>query len=273
LAQCEKELGLDITEEQLEEMRHHINNIDFAMAAEMEAKFHHDVMAHIHTFGALCPLAKPIIHLGATSCYVGDNTDLILMKESLILVRKQLVKLLNLLRKFAMTYHSTPCLGFTHFQAAQLTTIGKRSSLWMQDFLLDYEEVNRLIEILPFRGVQGTTGTQASFLELFDNNHEKVKQLNKLVCSKMGFSKLFSVTGQTYTRKFDYMIVSVLSGIGQSAYKMCGDIRLLASLKEIEEPFSKNQIGSSAMAYKRNPMKCERVCSIARYLISLPEVS
>eukprot|EP01041_Mallomonas_annulata_P004199 gene4199-8351_t len=271
LAESEKELGLSITDEQVEEMRGHIMDIDFELAEKMEAEFRHDVMAHVHTFGIACPSAKPIIHLGATSCYVGDNTDLIQMKESLMLVRKKLVKLLKIMKVFAEKYKDLPTLGFTHYQPAQLTTVGKRCTLWMQDLALDFAEVDRLINELPFRGVKGTTGTQATFLELFDGDHEKVKELNRKVCAKMGFSKWISVSGQTYTRKIDYMVVSVLSGLAQSAYKMCGDIRLLANLKEVEEPFEKKQIGSSAMAYKRNPMRCERVCSLSRYLMSLPQ--
>jgi adenylosuccinate lyase len=272
LAECEKELGIDITDEQINQMKSHLDDIDFTMAANMEEKFRHDVMAHIHTFGEVCPLARPIIHLGATSCFVGDNTDILLMRESLVLLRAQIANLLCVMKGFAHKYHDMPCLGFTHYQPAQLTTVGKRCVLWMHDFMLDYEEIDRLITTLPCRGVQGTTGTQASFLELFEGNHDKVKQLNELVCKKIGFDKSVAVSGQTYTRKLDYMVVSALSGLAQSAYKMCGDIRLLANLKQVEEPFGKNQIGSSAMAYKRNPMKCERVCSLARYLISLPEV-
>mmetsp|Transcript_22865 Transcript_22865/g.23095 ORF Transcript_22865/g.23095 Transcript_22865/m.23095 type:complete len:479 (-) Transcript_22865:209-1645(-) len=270
LAESEKELGLAITDEQLNEMRQHLTDIDFEAAEKKEAEVRHDVMAHVHVFGQACPAAMPIIHLGATSCYVGDNTDLIQMKESLTLVRKKIVKLLATMKIFAETYKDMPTLGFTHFQPAQLTTVGKRCTLWMQDFVFDLEEIDRLITELPFRGVKGTTGTQATFLELFDGDHEKVKELNKKVCAKMGFSKWVSVSGQTYTRKIDFMVVSALSGVAQSAYKMCGDIRLLANMKEIEEPFEKKQIGSSAMAYKRNPMRSERVCSLARYLMSLP---
>jgi adenylosuccinate lyase len=270
LAESEAELGLDITSAQLNEMRAHIYDIDYELAEAKEAEFRHDVMAHVHTFGTCCPLAKPIIHLGATSCYVGDNTDIIQMKESLELVRSKLVKLLEIMKIFALKYKNMACLGFTHFQAAQLVTVGKRCTLWMQDILMDYEEVDRLINTMPMRGVKGTTGTQATFLELFNGDHEKVKSLNKIVCNKMGFDKWVPVSGQTYSRKIDYNVLSVLSGIGQSAHKMCCDIRLLASMKEIEEPFGKSQIGSSAMAYKRNPMRSERVCSLARHLISLP---
>lgn len=273
LATAEQELGLDITDEQLEEMRNNLYNIDFDLAERKEAEFRHDVMGHVHTFGAVAPTAMPVIHLGATSCYVGDNTDIIQIRDSLQLVKRKLIQVLCTLKGFAMKYRDVPTLGFTHYQPAQLTTVGKRSTLWMQDLLLDLERVDREIETLPMRGVKGTTGTQASFLELFDGDHEKVKALNTRVCELMGFTKAIPVSGQTYTRKIDYFILSVLSGIAQSAYKMCGDIRLLANLKEIEEPFSKTQIGSSAMAYKRNPMRSERVCSIARYVMGLPSMA
>mmetsp|Transcript_17062 Transcript_17062/g.34227 ORF Transcript_17062/g.34227 Transcript_17062/m.34227 type:complete len:462 (+) Transcript_17062:59-1444(+) len=270
LATAEQELGLQITDEQLDQMRSHLYDVDFAKAEEYESKFRHDVMGHVHAFGEVAPLAMPIIHLGATSCYVGDNTDIIQLKEGLKLVRRKLVQVLAVLRDFAQKYRDLPTLGFTHYQPAQLTTVGKRCTLWMQDLLLDYERVSYELENLPMRGVKGTTGTQATFLELFDGDHEKVKLLNQKVCSMMGFDKCIPVSGQTYTRKIDFHILSVLSGIAQSAYKMCGDIRLLANLKEVEEPFAKNQIGSSAMAYKRNPMRSERVCSLARYIMSLP---
>jgi adenylosuccinate lyase len=235
LAETERELGLDISEEQLEEMRAHLDLTDaeFVLAEKKEAEVRHDVMAHVHTFGTCCPKAMPIIHLGATSCYVGDNTDLIQMKESMQLVKNKVVKLLSVMKDFAVKYKEMPALGFTHFQAAQLTTVGKRCALWMQDFVLDYHELERLIDDLPMRGVKGTTGTQATFLELFNGDHEKVKTLNKMVCEKMGFSKWIGVSGQTYTRKIDFMVLSALSGLAQSAYKMCGDIRLLASMKEI----------------------------------------
>jgi adenylosuccinate lyase len=270
LATAEQELGLEITDEQLEEMRSKLFDIDFDFADKKEAEFRHDVMGHVHAFGEVAPAAMPIIHLGATSCYVGDNTDLIQIRESLKLIQRKLVQLLATLKEFAVKYRDLPTLGFTHYQPAQLTTVGKRCTLWMQDLVLDLERVNREIEELPMRGVKGTTGTQASFLELFDGDHEKVKALNKRVCELMGFSRSIAVSGQTYTRKIDYNVLSVLSGIAQSAYKMCGDIRLLANLKEVEEPFSKTQIGSSAMAYKRNPMRSERVCSLARYIMGLP---
>ena len=235
LAEGERELGLNITEEQIEEMKQHIHDIDFDLAEKKEAEFRHDVMAHVHTFGVSCPKAMPIIHLGATSCYVGDNTDIIQMRKSFVLLRNKTVKLFAIMKDFAEKYKATPTLGFTHFQPAQLTTIGKRCSLWLQDLVFDFNEIQRQIETLPMRGVKGTTGTQATFLELFDGDHEKVKRLNVLVCNKMGFEKWIPVAGQTYTRKIDYAVLSALSGIGQSAYKMCSDIRLLASMKEIGE--------------------------------------
>lgn len=271
LATAEQELGLEISDEQLAQMRSKLFDVDFEFAAQKEAEFRHDVMGHVHAFGEVAPAAMPIIHLGATSCYVGDNTDLIQIRDALVLIQRKLVQVLATLKVFAVKYKDLPTLGFTHYQPAQLTTVGKRCTLWMQDLALDLERVNREIEELPMRGVKGTTGTQASFLELFDGDHEKVKLLNKRVCDLMGFSRSISVSGQTYTRKIDYNVLSVLSGIAQSAYKMCGDIRLLANLKEVEEPFSKTQIGSSAMAYKRNPMRSERVCSLARYIMGLPD--
>lgn len=270
LATSEQELGIDISDEQLQQMKDNLYTVDFDKAAEFESKFRHDVMGHVHAFGDVAPAAMPIIHLGATSCYVGDNTDIIQIKEALKLVRQKLVQTLAILKRFAHKYKDVPTLGFTHYQPAQLTTVGKRCTLWMQDLLLDYERVTYELENLPMRGVKGTTGTQATFLELFDGDHDKVKALNEKVCSKMGFEKCIAVSGQTYTRKIDYHVLSLLSGIAQSAYKMCGDIRLLANLKEVEEPFAKNQIGSSAMAYKRNPMRSERCCSLSRYIMSLP---
>ncbi|ADR17977.1 adenylosuccinate lyase [Calditerrivibrio nitroreducens] len=268
LAETEKELGLNITDEQIEEMRNNINNIDFEYAKEMEKKFRHDVMAHVHTFGKVCPKAMPIIHLGATSAYVGDNTDLILMKEGLTLIKKQMVNLVHNLKEFALKYKDLPTLGFTHFQPAQLTTVGKRACLWLQDFLLDFEDLEYVSSNLKFRGVKGTTGTQASFLALFNGDHEKVRMLDRLVSKKMGFDKVLTITGQTYTRKQDTQVLKVLAGIAESAHKMATDIRLLQNLKEVEEPFEKHQIGSSAMAYKRNPMRSERVCSLARLVIT-----
>jgi adenylosuccinate lyase len=270
LATAEQELGVEITPQQLEEMRSKIYDIDFEYAEKKEREFRHDVMGHVHAFGKEAPTAMPIIHLGATSCFVGDNADIIQIREALQLIQRKLVQTLATLKKFAETYKDLPTLGFTHYQPAQLTTVGKRCTLWMQDLLLDLQKINREIEDLPMRGVKGTTGTQASFLELFDGDHAKVKALNKRVCELMGFSKWIPVSGQTYTRKVDYSVLSVLSGIAQSAYKMCGDIRLLSNLKELEEPFEKSQIGSSAMAYKRNPMRSERVCSLARYVMTLP---
>jgi len=270
LATSEQELGLDITDEQLQQMKDNLYNIDFDKANEFEAKFRHDVMGHVHAYGEAAPKAMPIIHLGATSCYVGDNTDLVQLKEALKLVQQKLVQTLSVLADFAANYRDLPTLGFTHYQPAQLTTVGKRCTLWMQDLLMDYERVTHELERLPMRGVKGTTGTQATFLELFNGDHAKVKQLNEKVCAKMGFQRCIAVSGQTYTRKIDYHILSLLSGIAQSAYKMCSDIRLLANLKEVEEPFAKNQIGSSAMAYKRNPMRSERCCSLSRYVMGLP---
>jgi adenylosuccinate lyase len=270
LATAEQELGIDISDKQLEEMRNNLYNIDFDIAEAKEREFRHDVMGHVHAFGASAPAAMPVIHLGATSCYVGDNTDLIQIRDALKLIKRKLVKVLAVLKEFAVKYRDLPTLGFTHYQPAQLTTVGKRCTLWMQDLLIDLERVDEEIEKLPMRGVKGTTGTQASFLELFDGDHEKVKALNKRVCELMGFPKAIPVSGQTYTRKIEFYILSVLSGVAQSAYKMCGDIRLLANLKEVEEPFAKTQIGSSAMAYKRNPMRSERVCSLARYVMGLP---
>merc|ERR1719223_1040767 len=270
LATAEQELGIDITDEQLAEMRSHLFDIDFELAEKKEAEFRHDVMGHVHAFGDAAPKAMPIIHLGATSCYVGDNTDIVQIRDALLLVKRKLVQTLDVLKAFAEKYKDLPTLGFTHFQPAQLTTVGKRATLWMQDLLLDLERVQFEIDNLPMRGVKGTTGTRATFLELFEGDHEKVKILNKRVCELMGFEKSIPVSGQTYTRKIDFTVLSVLSGIAQSANKMCGDIRLLANLKEAEEPFSKTQIGSSAMAYKRNPMRSERCCSLARYVMGLP---
>ena len=267
LARAEMELGLPVTQEQVDELEAHIYDIDYEKAAQWEKKLRHDVMAHVHTYGELCPKAMPIIHLGATSCYVGDNTDVILMREGLILVRNKLVQVLDALAKFAREYKALPTLGFTHFQAAQLVTVGKRASLWMNDLLLDLEEVEHRISTLKLLGSKGTTGTQASFLELFNGDHEKVKELERKIAAEMGFDGVVPVSGQTYSRKMDYSVLSVLSGIAQSASKFATDMRLLCHLKEVEEPFEKNQIGSSAMPYKRNPMRCERICSLARYVI------
>ena len=270
LAECEKELGLNITDEQLNEMRQHLDDIDFQAVEAVEKDLRHDVMSHIHVFGKQCPAAMPIIHLGATSCYVTDYTELIQMRDGLKLLRGKLLKVIRLLTDFAMKNRNLPTLGFTHYQPAQLTTVGKRFSLYLQDFMLDFERLEFELDRLPFRSVKGTTGTQASFMALFEGDQEKIKLLEKNVAAKMGFDRVIPVSGQTYTRKVDYFVLTVLSGIAQSAYKMAGDIRLLANLREMEEPFGKKQIGSSAMAYKRNPMRSERVCALSRYLINLP---
>eukprot|EP00164_Ancoracysta_twista_P001231 GFYU01001615.1.p1 GENE.GFYU01001615.1~~GFYU01001615.1.p1 ORF type:complete len:481 (+),score=181.39 GFYU01001615.1:141-1583(+) len=271
LASAEKELGLPITDEQLNEMKAHFDDIDFALAEAKEKELRHDVMSHIHAFGVACPTAKPIIHLGATSCYVGDNTDLICLKEGLELLRSKLVNVLKLMSDFSDKHKDLPTLGFTHLQPAQLTTVGKRCTLWMQDLLMDLDNVQTRLDKLQyeFRGVKGTTGTQASFLELFEGDHAKVRKLNERVTQLSGFTKAIPVSGQTYSRKVDFLVASVLSGIAQSTHKMATDIRLLMHMKEIEEPFEKSQVGSSAMAYKRNPMRSERICSIARYVMSL----
>lgn len=268
LAEAEKELGLNITDEQVNELRNNIDNIDFQLAKERERETRHDVMAHVHTYGVVCPNAKGIIHLGATSCYVGDNAEVIAMKEALILVRKKLIQVIENLSSFALKYKAVPTLGFTHFQPAQLTTVGKRATLWIQDLIIDLENLNFVIDNIKLLGVKGTTGTQASFLNLFEGDHEKVKALDKMVCEKIGFKdRVFQVTGQTYPRKQDMLILNALSTVAQSAYKFGNDIRLLQNLKEVEEPFEKNQIGSSAMAYKRNPMRTERICALSRFVI------
>lgn len=267
LAEAEQELGLPITDTQIEELRAKIYDIDYDMAAKEEKILRHDVMAHVHTYGAQCPGAKGIIHLGATSAYVGDNTDIITYTEGLVHVKGILVNLIAKLTDFAMEYKDLPTLGFTHFQPAQLTTVGKRATLWIQDLLLDYEDLCHLISNVRLRGAKGTTGTQASFMDLFENDQAKVKQIDALVAKKMGYKKTYAVTGQTYPRKFDAQVLAVLSGIAQSLSKFATDIRLLQHLKEVEEPFEKTQIGSSAMAYKRNPMRSERICSLARYVI------
>lgn len=270
LAQSEKELGLNISDEQLKQMAAHLDDIDFDAVEAKEKELRHDVMSHIHVFGTQCPAAMPIIHLGATSCFVTDNTELIQLRDGMKIIRGKLLQLLKIMAEFTAEQKDMPMLGFTHYQPAQLTTLGKRFTLYMQDLLFDFEHLQAEIEKLPFRSVKGTTGTQASFMSLFNNDSEKVKKLEKAVAEKMGFENIIAVSGQTYTRKIDFNILSVLSGIAQSAYKMADDIRLLANLREIEEPFGKSQIGSSAMAYKRNPMRSERVCSLARYVISLP---
>ena len=270
LAENEKALGLPITDEQIAELKAHQEDIDFERVAEIEKELRHDVMSHIRALGELCPAAAPIVHLGATSCYVTDNTELIQQRESLKVIKGKLLLLIQKLAAFCDEYKSLPTLGFTHFQPAQLTTVGKRFALYLQDFVLDLEKVERQIEEIPFRSVKGTTGTQASFLELFDGDHAKCRALEKNVAKTMGFDRVIFLSGQTYTRKVDYFVLSILSGIAQSASKMATDVRLLASMKEIEEPFGKSQVGSSAMAYKRNPMRSERVCSLARYVMDLP---
>ena len=268
LARAEMELGLPVTQEQIQEMEAHLTDIDYDLAAQKEKELRHDVMAHIHTFGTLCPKAMPIIHLGATSCYVGDNTDVIIMREGLELIRDKLVRVLSNLSQFALKYKALPTLGFTHFQAAQLVTVGKRATLWMNELLMDLEEIEYRIANLKLLGCKGTTGTQASFLELFEGDHEKCKELDRRIAKEMGFEASVPVSGQTYSRKVDSAIISTLSGIAQSASKFATDVRLLCHLKEVEEPFESKQIGSSAMPYKRNPMRCERICALARYVMA-----
>lgn len=269
LAEIEKDLGLDISDEQITQLKENAEDIDYIKAAEYEKKFRHDVMAHVHTYGDAAPLAKGIIHLGATSAFVGDNTDLIQMRDGLLLIRKQLVNVMKNLADFAIQYKDLPTLGFTHYQPAQLTTVGKRATLWLQSLVLDFEELEFFIETLRFRGVKGTTGTAASFLELFDGDYSKVKHLDKELSKRFGFDKVFGVSGQTYDRKIDAKVVALLSNIAQSAHKFTNDLRLLQNLKEIEEPFEKSQIGSSAMAYKRNPMRSERIGALAKFVMSL----
>ena len=268
LAESEQELGLNITDEQLDEMRAHLTDIDYELAAKKEHELRHDVMAHIHTFGAACPKAMPIIHLGATSCYVGDNTDIILQRQAFAEIRAGLLRAIAALADFAEKYKSLPTLAYTHFQAAQPTTLGKRAALWMQDLMLDLEQLDFAAGNLKLLGCRGTTGTAASFLALFDGDGEKVKKLEALIAEKMGFSDVYAVSGQTYTRKVDFFTLSVLSGIAQSAMKFTNDIRLMAHMKELDEPFESKQVGSSAMAYKRNPMRCERISALARYVIA-----
>ena len=268
LAESEKELGLAITDEQIAEMKAHTEDIDYDREAEYEKKLRHDVMAHLHTFAELCPKAKPIIHLGATSCYVGDNTDIIQMKEGLLQIKKLLVNAISVLTDFAEKYKDVPTLAYTHFQAAQPTTVGKRATLWLQDFIMDLERLDFELSHLKLLGCKGTTGTGASFLELFGGDENKVVELEKLIAEKMGFESCMPVSGQTYSRKIDSYVLNVLAGIAQSACKTATDIRLLAHLKEFDEPFETNQIGSSAMAYKRNPMRCERIVSLSRYVLN-----
>ncbi|MGE0755933.1 MAG: adenylosuccinate lyase [Pirellulaceae bacterium] len=269
LAEAQHELGLPITPQQLDEMRAHVRDIDFAAADAYERKLRHDVMAHVHAFGDVCPQARPVIHLGATSCYVTDNTDLMLLREGLQLVRARLVGVIERLAAFAAEHRALACLGFTHLQPAQPTTVGKRACLWAYDLVLDLEELEHRLASLKARSTKGTTGTQASFLALFQGDHARVRHLEQRVAEKMGFASTFAVTGQTYPRKVDAQVLDVLSGIAQSAHKAATDLRILASRKELEEPFETQQIGSSAMAYKRNPMRCERMCSLARFVTSL----
>ena len=267
LAKAEQKQGLAITDEQIAELEAHKDDINYEEAAAREKLVRHDVMSHVYAYGLQCPKAKGIIHLGATSCYVGDNTDVIIMRQGLELVRGKLIGVLSNLAKFAETYKDMPCLAYTHCQPAQLTTVGKRATLWMNEFYMDVQEIEHQAASLALRGVKGTTGTQASFMELFGGNAEKVKAVEADVCAQMGFDKVVPVCGQTYSRKVDYNVLSALGGLAQSAMKMATDIRLLANFKEMEEPFEKNQIGSSAMPYKRNPMRCERICALARYLM------
>jgi len=269
LAESQQALGLDISDTQLAELRSQVDQIDFDVAGQYERKLRHDVMAHVHAYADACPTARPIIHLGATSCFVTDNTDLILLREALGLVESRLVSVIGRLAEFADKYRDQACLGFTHLQPAQPTTMGKRACLWIYDLVLDLEELQHRLRSLKARSCKGTTGTQASFLTLFGGDHEKVRQLEQLVAEKMGFADTYAVTGQTYSRKIDAQILDTLSGISQSAHKAATDIRILASRKELEEPFEKDQVGSSAMAYKRNPMRSERICSLARFVMSL----
>ena len=267
LAETEHELGLNVTAEQVEELKKYSEEINYDVAENWERKVRHDVMAHVHAYGEQATKAMPIIHLGATSCYVGDNTDLIIMYEAMELIKRKLINVIDKLAKFADEYKDMPTLGFTHLQPAQLTTVGKRATLWLQDLWLDLQEVNHVLAHKRLRGAKGTTGTQATFLNLFEGDYEKVKLLDATIAKKLGYEEVYPVTGQTYTRKFDSTMLNVLSSIAQSAYKFSNDIRILQHLKEIEEPFEKNQIGSSAMAYKRNPMRTERISSLARYVL------
>jgi len=269
LAEAEAELGLPISPEQIAELKAHTDDVDFEAAGRHERRLRHDVMAHVHAYGDLCPGARPIIHLGATSCYVTDNTDLLLLRESLELVRDRTVAVIDRLAKFAAEHRDLACLAFTHLQPAQPTTVGKRACLWAYDLVLDLAEIEHRLATLKARGAKGTTGTQASFLQLFDGDHGKVRRLERLISQKLGFEECYAVTGQTYPRKIDSQVLGVLSGIAQSAHKMATDLRLLAHRKELEEPFEKEQVGSSAMAYKRNPMRSERICSLGRFVMSL----
>lgn len=269
LAEAERELGVDISDDAIRDMRAHLDDIDFESVARYEKKIRHDVMAHVHAFGDAAPAAKPFIHLGATSAYVTDNTDLILMRRGLSLLRSRILDVLRALAEFAEKWRDQPTLGYTHLQPAQLTTVGKRATLWMQDLVLDVEDIDYRLRTLPFRGVKGTTGTQASFLEIFDGDHEKVRRLDHIVTEKMSFPAPLPVTGQTYTRKLDAFVLGVVAGVAASAAKFSGDIRMLQAFGEIEEPFESEQVGSSAMAYKRNPMRAERIASLARFVNSL----
>ncbi len=268
LAETEKELGLAITQEQIDELQAYAEDINYEVAKERERLVRHDVMSHVYAYGQQCPKAKGIIHLGATSCYVGDNTDIIIMTDALKLVRKKLINVMAELAKFADHYKNQPTLAFTHFQPAQPTTVGKRATLWLHDLYLDLEDLDYVLASMKMLGSKGTTGTQASFLELFDGNHEKCRQADEMIAKKMGFASCYPVSGQTYSRKIDTRVLNVLAGIAQSAHKFSNDVRLLQHLKEIEEPFEKNQIGSSAMAYKRNPMRSERIASLSNYVMS-----
>lgn len=268
LAETEHELGLNITEEQIEELKAHQDEINYEAAEAREKEVRHDVMSHVYAYGLQCPKAKGIIHLGATSCYVGDNTDIIIMRQGLELVHKKLVNVINELSRFAMKYKDMPTLAYTHFQPAQPTTVGKRATLWLNELVLDLEDLEYVLSSLKLLGSKGTTGTQASFLELFDGDHAKCRALDQKIAEKMGFSSCYPVSGQTYSRKVDYRVLSVLAGIAQSAHKFTNDIRMLQHMKEVEEPFEKHQIGSSAMAYKRNPMRSERIASLADYVMS-----
>jgi len=269
LAKAQKKLGLNITQGQINQMARHLDDINFEKAARYEKKLRHDVVAHIRTFADAAPKAAPIIHLGATSCFVGDNADLIIMRNALEITAGKLAAVINLLGKFAKKYRDLATLGYTHYQPAQLTTVGKRATLWCYELVMDLQEIEHRLETLPFRGVKGTTGTQASFLSLFDGNHSKVKQLDKMLAAAFGFKNICAVTGQTYQRKIDTLVVNCLASIAQSAHKLCNDLRLSANLKEIEEPFETTQVGSSAMAYKRNPMRCERVTALCRFVLSI----
>ena len=268
LARAQKQLGLSITAEQIEELERFSDTINYEVAKKREKEVRHDVMSHVYAYGVQCPLAKGIIHLGATSCYVGDNTDIILMREGLLLLRKKLVNVMEALSRFALKYKDLPTLAFTHFQPAQPTTVGKRASLWLHDLLMDFEDLNYVLDSLKLLGCKGTTGTQASFVELFEGDREKILELDRLIAKEMGFTSVYPVTGQTYSRKVDSRVMGVLASIAQSAHKFSNDLRLLQHLKEVEEPFEKDQIGSSAMAYKRNPMRSERMAALSNFVMS-----